>query len=95
MSGSAVIPDGLLLCSPSSKNRTESTQSQLLRLFTSCSSLIASHRLLSATSSFFERLRIRFKWFTIRGFRRFRADDWSAFVSWILGGVGIWIVVGT
>lgn len=52
-------------------------------------------RLLSGTSSFFERLRIRFKWFTIRGFRRFRADDWSAFASWVLGGVGLWIVVGT
>lgn len=53
------------------------------------------HRLLASTSSFFERLRIRFKWFTIRGFRRFRADDWSAFVSWVVGGVGLWVIVGT
>lgn len=52
-------------------------------------------RLLAGTSSFLDRLRIRFKWFTIRGFRRFRADDWSAFASWIVGGVGIWVIVGT
>ena len=33
--------------------------------------------LLSKATSFFERIRIRFKWFTIRGFRRYRVDDWS------------------
>jgi len=40
-------------------------------------------------------LRIRFKWFTIRGFRRFNADDISAFFT--LGGLGtaIFIIVGT
>ncbi len=44
---------------------------------------------------FWTRLRIRFKWFTIRSFRRFNADDISAFFT--LGSVGtiIWVVVGT
>lgn len=54
-----------------------------------------SHRLLSVANGFLERLRIRFKWLTIRGMRPYRADDWSAFISWVLSGVGIWIAVGT
>lgn len=69
--------------------------SKLIQTSISDCALTLIYRLLSATSNFFERLRIRFKWFTIRGFRRFRADDWSAFLSWLIGGVGIWIVVGT
>lgn len=52
----------------------------------------SSHRrptkeeLLNATSSWWERLRIRLKWFTIRGWRRFNSDDLSAFLSWFLVG---------
>ncbi len=42
--------------------------------------------LLNATSSWWERLRIRLKWFTIRGWRRFNTDDLSAFLSWFLVG---------
>ncbi|PWN53525.1 hypothetical protein IE53DRAFT_383959 [Violaceomyces palustris] len=51
--------------------------------------------LLRIAHGFWTRMRIRFKWFTIRGFRRFNADDISAFFT--LGGVGtaIWIIVGT
>ncbi|KAK4052088.1 Mitochondrial distribution and morphology protein 31, mitochondrial precursor [Microbotryomycetes sp. JL201] len=52
-------------------------------------------QLLALTTSFFERLRIRFKWATIRSYRRFRADDWSAFFSvGILGTLG-WFLLGT
>jgi distribution and morphology protein 31 len=42
--------------------------------------------LLAAATSFWQRLRIRFKWFSIRGWRRFNADDLSAFLSWFLVG---------
>ncbi|WFD32268.1 Mitochondrial distribution and morphology protein 31, mitochondrial precursor [Malassezia sp. CBS 17886] len=51
--------------------------------------------LLRIARGFWTRLRIRFKWVTIRGFRRFNADEISAFFT--LGGLGtaIWIIVGT
>lgn len=51
--------------------------------------------LLSIARGFWTRMRIRFKWFTIRGFRRFNMDDISAFFT--LGGLGtaIWIIVCT
>lgn len=42
--------------------------------------------LLGAASSWWERLRIRLKWFTIRGWRRFNTDDLSAFFSWFVVG---------
>lgn len=51
--------------------------------------------LLSAATSFWQRLRIRFKWFTIRGWRRFNTDDFTAFFSWFLVGNTIWIIIGT
>ncbi|GAA6008187.1 mitochondrial distribution and morphology protein [Rhodotorula paludigena] len=52
-------------------------------------------QLLSLTNSFFERLKIRFKWLTIRSYRRFRADDYSAFFSFgILGTLG-WFLLKT
>ncbi|GAA6059641.1 hypothetical protein JCM10212_004144 [Sporobolomyces blumeae] len=52
-------------------------------------------QLLSLTTSFFDRLKIRFKWATIRSYRRFRADDWSAFFSvGILGTLG-WFLLKT
>ncbi|SCV72728.1 BQ2448_4265 [Microbotryum intermedium] len=52
-------------------------------------------QLLEVTNSFFERLRIRFKWLTIRSYRRFRADDYSAFFSFgILGTLG-WFLLST
>ncbi|KAK4050562.1 Mitochondrial distribution and morphology protein 31, mitochondrial precursor [Microbotryomycetes sp. JL221] len=52
-------------------------------------------QLLSLTTSFFQRVRIRFKWATIRSYRHFRADDWSAFFSFgILGTLG-WFMLGT
>ncbi|GAC96992.1 potential mitochondrial biogenesis factor [Pseudozyma hubeiensis SY62] len=51
--------------------------------------------LLRYAQGFWTRLRIRFKWFTIRGFRRFNADDISAFFT--LGGftTAVFIIVGT
>jgi distribution and morphology protein 31 len=51
--------------------------------------------LLKVATGFWQRLRIRFKWFTIRSFRRFNADDMSAFFTWFLMSQTLWILVGT
>jgi len=51
--------------------------------------------LLSVATNFWQRLRIRFKWFTIKSFRKFNADDISAFVTWFLMSQSLWILVGT
>ncbi|KAG9051359.1 Mitochondrial distribution and morphology protein 31, mitochondrial precursor [Tulasnella sp. UAMH 9824] len=42
-----------------------------------------------------DRIRIRFKWLTIRGFRKWNADDMSAFFSWFIVGQTLWIFIGT
>ncbi|KAF8871869.1 mitochondrial distribution and morphology protein family 31/32 [Gymnopilus junonius] len=51
--------------------------------------------LLSVATSFWQRLRIRFKWFTVRSFRKFNADDISAFVTWFVMSQTLWILIGT
>ncbi|KAK1759163.1 putative mitochondrial distribution and morphology protein 31, mitochondrial precursor [Echria macrotheca] len=51
--------------------------------------------LLAAASGFWQRLRVRFKWFSIRSMRPWNADEWGAFVSWFLFGHLVWILVGT
>lgn len=51
--------------------------------------------LLAAATGFWSRLRVRFKWLTIRSTRPWNVDDWSAFVSWFLLGHIVWILVGT
>ncbi|KAF5316914.1 hypothetical protein D9611_003855 [Ephemerocybe angulata] len=50
---------------------------------------------LNVATGFWERLRVRFKWFTIKSFRKFNADDISAFVTWFLMSQTLWIFVGT
>lgn len=50
---------------------------------------------LSVATGFWQRLNIRFKWFTIKSFRKFNADDISAFVTWFLMSQTLWIFVGT
>ncbi|KAM7207148.1 hypothetical protein V8F20_002414 [Naviculisporaceae sp. PSN 640] len=51
--------------------------------------------LLAAASGFWERLKVRFKWFSIRSMRPWNADEWGAFVSWFLFGHIVWVLVGT
>jgi distribution and morphology protein 31 len=46
----------------------------------------SKEQLLAAASGWWQRLRIRIKWFTIRGWRRFNTDDFSAFASWFVVG---------
>lgn len=50
---------------------------------------------LNVATNFWQRLRIRFKWFTVRGFRKFNADDISAFITWFVMSQTLWILVGT
>ncbi|KIM69649.1 hypothetical protein SCLCIDRAFT_718518 [Scleroderma citrinum Foug A] len=50
---------------------------------------------LKVADGFWQRLHIRFKWFTIRSFRRFNADDISAFITWFLMSQTLWIFIGT
>ncbi|KAJ3505041.1 hypothetical protein NLJ89_g7620 [Agrocybe chaxingu] len=50
---------------------------------------------LNVANGFWARLRVRFKWFTVRGFRRFNADDISAFVTWFVMSQTLWILIGT
>ncbi len=51
--------------------------------------------LLEAASGFWQRLKVRFKWFSIRSMRPWNADEWGAFVSWVFFGHLVWILVGT
>jgi mitochondrial distribution and morphology protein 31 len=50
---------------------------------------------LHVANGFVQRMRVRVRWFFIRNFRKFNADDISAFVTWFLVGQGLWILIGT
>ena len=51
--------------------------------------------LLAAASGFWSRLKVRFKWFSIRSARPFNADEIGAFFSWVLLGHVLWVILGT
>ncbi|CAL3962146.1 unnamed protein product [Diplocarpon coronariae] len=51
--------------------------------------------LLAAATGFWSRLKVRFKWFSIRSAQPWNVDDWSAFVSWFVLGNIVWVLVGT
>lgn len=51
--------------------------------------------LLAAANGFWERLKVRFKWISIRSMRPWNIDEWGAFVSWFMLGHIVWILVGT
>jgi distribution and morphology protein 31 len=51
--------------------------------------------LLKVATNFWQRFSIHFKWFTLRSFRKYNADDISAFISWFLVSQTLWILVGT
>ncbi|KAI0863133.1 mitochondrial distribution and morphology proteins-domain-containing protein [Xylaria cubensis] len=50
---------------------------------------------LAAANGFWQRLKVRFKWISIRSMRPWNIDEWGAFVSWFLFGHLVWILVGT
>ena len=51
--------------------------------------------LLAAATGFWSRLKVRFKWFSIRSVRPFNADEIGALISWIFLGHILWIIIGT
>lgn len=51
--------------------------------------------LLAAATNFRQRLKVRFKWMSIRSMRPWNVDEWGAFVSWFMLGHLVWILVGT
>lgn len=51
--------------------------------------------LLAAATGFWSRVKVRFKWFSIRSARPFNIDEIGAFFSWILVGHVLWIILGT
>ena len=51
--------------------------------------------LLAAATGFWSRLRVRFKWFSIRSVRPYNMDEIGGFITWILLGHVVWIIVGT
>ena len=51
--------------------------------------------LLAAASGFWSRIKIHFKWLTIRSTRPFNADEIYALFSWIIAAHVLWVVLGT
>lgn len=51
--------------------------------------------LLAAATGFWSRLKVRFKWFSIRSVRPFNLDEITALFSWVILGHVLWIVLGT
>lgn len=51
--------------------------------------------LLAAATGFWSRLKVRFKWATIRSVRPFNIDEIFGFFSWIALGHVVWLVIGT
>jgi distribution and morphology protein 31 len=50
---------------------------------------------LKVANGFWERTLIRFRWLSIRSFRKFNADDISAFVTWFLMSQTLWVLIYT
>lgn len=51
--------------------------------------------LLAAATGFWSRMKVRFKWFSIRSVRPFNLDEITALFSWVLLGHVVWVVLGT
>lgn len=55
----------------------------------------SKEELLAAATGFWSRMKVRFKWLTIKSSRPFNVDEIVGFISWIALGHVIWIVIGT
>ncbi|KAL4975783.1 hypothetical protein BDW66DRAFT_136845 [Aspergillus desertorum] len=51
--------------------------------------------LLAAATGSWSRLKVRFKWFSIRSVRPFNLDEMAALFSWVILGHVVWVVLGT
>lgn len=52
-------------------------------------------QLLAASTGFWSRLKVRFKWFSIRSVRPFTFDEIAALFSWVLIGHALWVIFAT
>ncbi|KAI5304387.1 Mitochondrial distribution and morphology protein 31, mitochondrial precursor [Ascosphaera pollenicola] len=52
-------------------------------------------QLLAASTGFWSRLKVRFKWFSIRSARPFTFDEIAALFSWVLIGHALWVIFAT
>lgn len=50
---------------------------------------------MAAATGFWSRLKVRFKWFSIRSVRPYNLDEIAALFSWVFLGHVVWIVLGT
>ena len=55
----------------------------------------SKQELLAAASGFWSRMKVRFKWLTIRSNRKFNADEIYALFSWVLAAHVAWVILGT
>jgi len=55
----------------------------------------SKEELLAAATGFWARMKVRFKWATIRSMRPFNVDEMVGFFSWIALGHILWLVIGT
>lgn len=51
--------------------------------------------LLTAANGFWQRMKVRLKWASIRSMRPWNTDEWGAFLSFFLFGHLVWILLGT
>ncbi|EJU04401.1 hypothetical protein DACRYDRAFT_20942 [Dacryopinax primogenitus] len=51
--------------------------------------------ILKVATGFWQRLSIRFRWLTIRSFRRFTAEEYTTFLGWFVLSQTVWLLVGT
>lgn len=89
---------GLLQASPASKSvAPNGSQKHLMDRLPNMPQIHrpTKEELLAAATGFWSRLKVRFKWFSIRSARPFNADEIGAFFSWVLVGHVLWIVLGT
>ena len=106
--GSIPPPSTKALPAPSNEPPTKDTTTPLAYNFENYSrffrqlatSLPHLHRptrddFLNVATGFWQRANVRFKWYTIKSFRKFNTDDMSAFISMFLMSQTLWIFVGT
>jgi len=78
-----------------SQPEVESFASSMSKYLPSMPHRPTKEELLAAATNFRQRLKVRFKWMSIRSMRPWNADEWGAFVSWFMLGHLVWILLGT
>jgi mitochondrial distribution and morphology protein 31 len=88
-------PESTLKSNPESKSKPASHLSDYLPHSLPHLYRPSKAELLGAASGFWSRMKVHFKWLTIRSTRPFNADEIYALFSWILAAHIFWLVLGT